>query len=292
MLASLRSAAPPAGRTDMSQLLPTVKCSNCNRPVPLDDLSDHVCATAPSLPKPALSPAAAVSLLPQRLQDRLVSPRTSNDVQLGGTSSSDRLRIDTASMYPSRLSHPAAPNEAYRAPSPYQKSLLNPSPTPSFDSSTPPLRTRAGTVAGTLGRKLSDISVTSYNPPPASSPATARPSFLSSRDAGPSHNLGHMPREQLPAPLRESNPRTSPVPQYPEPDTQTGGEAGMAGVGRRGFAAVARPSTSPAPGDQLRIPQPRRNNTAPFLDTDLWRHSKYRSGYLFSIANWTIVHSQ
>ncbi|KAG6889844.1 hypothetical protein C0995_014322 [Termitomyces sp. Mi166 len=229
-MASLLSTAPLAGRMDMSQLLPTVKCSNCNRPVPLDDLSDHICAAVPTLPRPALSPAAAVSLLPPHLQDRLASPaspRASNDGRLG---SSDRLRIDTASpVYQARYD---------RAPSPYQRSLLSPSPAPS--SSTSPLRTRAGTIADPIGRRPSNASAASYNPPPASSPATARPSFPSSRDAGPSYYPGLPPREQLPPP-----PHASPAPQYAEPDTQTGGEAGMAGVGRRGFAAAALNETPP-----------------------------------------------
>ncbi|KAG6877029.1 hypothetical protein C0993_010962, partial [Termitomyces sp. T159_Od127] len=274
MMASLLSAAPSAGRPDAS--LPTVKCSNCNRPVPLSDLSDHVCAAAPTLPKPALSPAAAVSLLPQRLQDRLVSPaspRTSNDARLGGASSSDRLRIGTGSMYQSRISHPATPNEVDRAPSPYQRSLHNPSPAPTSGSvSTPPLRTRAGTVAGTIGRRPSNLSAASYDPPPVSSPATARPSFSSSRDAGPSHNSGPLSRNQIPSPPQDPSFRASPGPQYPEPDTQTGGKAGMAGVGRRGFAAAARAAMFLTPGDQLHVPQPRRSNGAPYLDTDLPRH--------------------
>ncbi|KAG6880270.1 hypothetical protein C0992_001839 [Termitomyces sp. T32_za158] len=266
----LGSLLPSAGRTDVSQLLPTVKCSNCNRPVPFSDLSDHVCAAAPTLPKPALSPADALSLLPQRLQDR-ARTSISNDARLGGTSSSDRIRIDSGSMHQPRLSYPAAPNEADRVPSPYQRSLVTPSPTPSFGSVNP-LRTRAGTVAGTIGRRPSNFSATSYNPPPVSSPATARPSFLSSLDAGSSYNSGPLPRQQLPSPPREPSLRASPVPQYSEPDTQTGGAAGMAGVGRRGFAAAARAVMFLPPGDHLRVPQPRRNNAASFLDTDLPRH--------------------
>ncbi|KAH0583592.1 hypothetical protein H2248_009213 [Termitomyces sp. 'cryptogamus'] len=263
-MASLLSA-------DMSKLLPTVKCSNCNRPVPLNDLSDHVCAATPTLPRPALSPAAAVSLLPHHLQHRLVSSRTSTDERrLGGEDqhhppSSDRLRIDTASptvYHQSRQSPLAARNDADRTPSPYQRSLLSPSPAPSV--STLPLRTRAGTIAGTMGRRPSDSSAISYNTPPASSPATARPSFLSSRDAGPSYNPGP------PSPSRDRNLLASPVPQYTEPDTQSGGEAGMAGVGRRGFAAAAaRVAMFTMPGDQLL--GPRRNNATPYLDTDLPR---------------------
>jgi hypothetical protein len=60
----------PPGR--ISQLLPTVKCSNCTALVPLTELGEHICAPAPPLPKPPLSPS---SLLPARLQG-LVSRRS------------------------------------------------------------------------------------------------------------------------------------------------------------------------------------------------------------------------
>ncbi|KAG5731920.1 hypothetical protein E4T56_gene13747, partial [Termitomyces sp. T112] len=115
-----------------------------------------------------------------------------------------------------------------------------------------------------MGRRPSNSSAISYNTPPASSPATARPSFLSSRDAGPSYNPGP------PSPSHDRNLLASPVSQYAEPDTQSGGEAGMAGVGRRGFAAAAaRVAMFTMPGDQLL--GPRRNNATPYLDTDLPR---------------------
>jgi hypothetical protein len=55
----------PAPR--ISQLLPSVKCSNCNFSVPLSDLGDHVCSKS----QPSVS---AASLLPSRLKDRVASP--------------------------------------------------------------------------------------------------------------------------------------------------------------------------------------------------------------------------
>lgn len=48
---------PPAER--MSRLLPTVKCSSCTQPVPLDQLGDHVCPPSSNLAsdtKPVLPP--------------------------------------------------------------------------------------------------------------------------------------------------------------------------------------------------------------------------------------------
>lgn len=62
----------------ISQFLPTVKCSSCLQPVPLAELGDHVCSPEPpptllSLQKPPMSPKSTNSLLPQRLQNILVS---------------------------------------------------------------------------------------------------------------------------------------------------------------------------------------------------------------------------
>ncbi|KAG2041813.1 hypothetical protein BDR03DRAFT_890479 [Suillus americanus] len=64
----------------ISQFLPTVKCSSCLQPVPLAELGDHVCSSEPpptllSLQKPPMSPKSTNSLLPQRLQNILVSNR-------------------------------------------------------------------------------------------------------------------------------------------------------------------------------------------------------------------------
>ncbi|KAG2158460.1 uncharacterized protein EDB93DRAFT_670705 [Suillus bovinus] len=75
-IASNSSNQPPR----ISQLLPTVKCSSCLQPVPLAELGDHSCPPQPpptllSLQKPPMSPKSTNSLLPQRLQNILVSNR-------------------------------------------------------------------------------------------------------------------------------------------------------------------------------------------------------------------------
>lgn len=52
-------------------------------------------------------------------------------------------------------------------------------------------------------------------------------------------------------------------------DTKTGGEAGMAGVGRRGFAAVARAAMFAPPPDRRLGSQPQRDpNQSKYLDND------------------------
>lgn len=76
------------------------------------------------------------------------------------------------------------------------------------------------------------------------------------------------------------SPQGMGMPPPPEVDTKTGGEAGMAGVGRRGFAAAARAAmfahqigihaTSPvdslSPADQIPGMDGRRANAPRFLD--------------------------
>ena len=69
------------------------------------------------------------------------------------------------------------------------------------------------------------------------------------------------------------SPRQSFVPP-PERgiDTKTGGEAGMAGVGRRGFAAVARAAMFALPPKPLASQAPRKHNQPNYLDLDAVSH--------------------
>lgn len=76
-MAQAAGLGPPAQAPRLSQLLPTVKCSNCSQPVPLADLSNHVCPPRPPLPPLQRLPTSSnppSSFLPQRLQN-IVSPR-------------------------------------------------------------------------------------------------------------------------------------------------------------------------------------------------------------------------
>jgi len=75
------SLLPPVQAPRLSQLLPTVKCSSCSQPVPLSDLSDHVCSPPPPLPSAPLppkspaSPKPPPSFLSQRLRLQNLVPR-------------------------------------------------------------------------------------------------------------------------------------------------------------------------------------------------------------------------
>jgi len=69
-MASLLPPSNPAeGR--VSQLLPTVKCSDCNNPVPIHELGEHVCAPPPS---PSTSGPSLSNLLAKRIQEMAFPP--------------------------------------------------------------------------------------------------------------------------------------------------------------------------------------------------------------------------
>ena len=69
----MASLLPPPNSTDgrISQVLPTVKCSDCNRPVPIHQLGEHVCAPPPL---PSTSGPSSSNLLAQRVQEMTSSP--------------------------------------------------------------------------------------------------------------------------------------------------------------------------------------------------------------------------
>lgn len=68
----MASLLPPPNLAEgrISQVLPTVKCSDCSRPVPIHELGEHICAPlpSPSTPGPSLS-----NLLAQRVQEMVSS---------------------------------------------------------------------------------------------------------------------------------------------------------------------------------------------------------------------------
>ncbi len=64
----------------------------------------------------------------------------------------------------------------------------------------------------------------------------------------------------------------------PQIDTKIGGEAGMAGVGRRGFAAAVRAAVFLAP----QPPRERRDNAPQFLDIAAARSCMFHLPYYFS----------
>jgi hypothetical protein len=342
MMAPLLPPDPPAR---VSQMLSTVKCSNCNKPVPFTELGEHVCDTAPStptLPKPSLSALATAALLPQRLQNRIPSPvsnRASTNpspafhrsmASNASASSSafklqdaqpppsiDRLRANAGSpasfSQPQRASPLGQSNEETggarlpgilqpggRSPTrPGARSPLNPNPGP---SPPPPVNPRPR-----MDSNAASIPSTRPNPPPSLNPPrppyAERPrqnSLPQIPNANHNPNSSFNPRSFTPQvePIRQNTlplpPNQGPHPSFnhrplPPPrdasrspyyqtplaqpsyapvqelDTKIGGEAGMAGVGRRGFHAAARAAMLVA------TPAGRRMNVPNYLDTNVPR---------------------
>ena len=304
----------------MSQLLPTVKCSDCNKPVPIHELGEHVCAPPPS---PSTSGPSLSNLLAQRVQEmassssvrpelsRTPPPKTPSPAPSFASRQSEfSARRSRALSVNSRKQNSSSPGPL-PAPLPPMKPVpTEPLPTPrvsisdpppSGDSAPPyhipfptsrsntpnipigPSQIRAPSVASNRSasshpsidsrdRALSNASQLrpsfdssrsrkSSTATTSSLLSTGRPSYDIPRTGTPSDNSRSNTSYNQPPPIQTSippsvyNPNPSPVgsdmppmmvteqPMFqsiPEPDTKTGGEAGMAGVGRRGFQAVAR----------------------------------------------------
>lgn len=134
-MAQAAGLGPPAQAPRLSQLLPTVKCSNCSQPVPLADLSDHVCPPRPPLPPFQRLPTSSntpSSFLPQRLQN-IVSPRantpprrTSVDKESRGPRPDSSQRLPPAVNVSRKDSSPSIPPLPQSSPAPHRGNPLVP----------------------------------------------------------------------------------------------------------------------------------------------------------------------
>lgn len=285
MMASLLAPAPansPGGPGRISQLLPTVKCSSCNDPVPLAELGEHICAKPPPLPT-TTQPSSSSQPLGQRRSNapspkpnsislpsnagpsRFAPPQSSQHRPTPSTSSDRSRKTSVSSLSPFPVSRPDGNDSG---------STRREMHTPSVSS---PLRERppSGTSIHSRTRTISTASS-------ASTPSTARP-FSSARSTPsptpttrlpspqplnrqPSPQLTPTAQPKAPPFQEQPKPRQAPPVSFVEPrvDTKSGGEAGMAGVGRRGFAAVAHAAVFLAPTHDTI--QARRENAPKVLD--------------------------
>ena len=235
MMAQLLPPQPNSER--ISQLLPTVKCSSCNSPVAISSLADHVCSPMSSAPRspPPLRPTNTSASQPR--------VRT--------LSSGSNARKATPTPPPvGRL--PAPP--PLKPPQHVQPPVRSDSRIVSPRIPGPP-QTQAPQHPPSLLSNRNHNTSRSNTPstPSVSSAHVSQPSAANVRSQY-TQPPDHLPPPQLPP---------SRTPYYPEDgiDTSTGGEAGMAGVGRRGFAAVARAAMFTA-NYQRKVELPR------FLDID------------------------
>ena len=211
------------------------------KPVPTEPLP----TPRVSIPEPT---RGADSLLPHHIPfptSRSNTPNIPSQIRAPSVASNH-----SASSQPSIDSSDQAPSNASQ-------------PRPSFNSTRSRKLSTATSSSLSAGRSSYDIPRTrtpsdnsrpnaSYNPPPPIS--ISIPPFV--YDPGPSptgsdvhripspqDSIRHRTNGLVPPPLNVPPPMMMEQPRFqqiPEPDTKIGGEAGMAGVGRRGFHAVAR----------------------------------------------------
>ena len=301
MMAQMLS--PNHGR--ISQNLPIPKCSTCGQFVPLEELGDHICALPPPLPRPLPTPAAVDALLPKRLQGRVPSrsrrgspsPSMSRSASRSPVSKDTPLSINISSSMLTRLpqgndhrvptpSNAAQPTSNVReTPTTARPSLARelpttPRPTPYPQSPVSPPRSTPPGQPPPLSAQSRGGTPIGYRGPPRGlsiSPSGAQSNVLPGNMLSPRNTGSPSPQRTLPGTIGPRSvisethaPRQSLVPP-PERgiDTKTGGEAGMAGVGRRGFAAVARAAMFALPPDRTMALQPHRKHSPPkYLDID------------------------
>ena len=302
MIAQMLSPNPAR----ISQNLPIPKCSTCGQFVPLEELGDHICALPPPLHKPVATSAAVAALLPRRLQGRTPSPgrrgtpspSTSRSASRSPVSRDTPLSINVSSSMLTRL--PQGDDHRARTPSNTVQPIsttVRETPTtarPSLDRGTPttprptlypqspgspPRNTPPGQPPPfpAQGRGGTPLGYQSSPRGLSISPSGTQASMLPGNTIPPRDMSSPSPQKNFPgtigrgAVISEAHaPRQSLVPP-PERgiDTMTGGEAGMAGVGRRGFAAVARAAMFAPPSDRRLGPQPHRKSNQPkYLDID------------------------
>jgi PDZ and LIM domain protein 5/6/7 len=243
----------------MSQVLPTVKCSSCSYPVPLDQLSDHVCA--PILPRSYPSSTVASQTSPLRTLHNVPPPNaahpssrdTRSPLAIPSANQQDIRRQDSARF---RNSPNPAPSRGAPSPAPSRNGVHSPGPS----------RTQSPFAPASSARQLiprhseRDPDVIPDNLQPGRFRAPSNPRILPTLDtrsimqrrpsaplSPPSQGFqgAHDPRPAL-VPVESghlvrslTSSATSNHFMRPEIDTKSGGVAGMAGVGRRGFAAAA-----------------------------------------------------
>ncbi|KAI0032269.1 hypothetical protein K488DRAFT_86006 [Vararia minispora EC-137] len=255
-------------------------------------------------PSPVRSPSPALTVRSQP------PPQSSDDRHQRGherlPSGARTAGAPSRSVSPASVSIPRSHSPAARPRAPSTASYRSRVPSVS-DRGPPPSIPRAPSAASTRSRAPSNASArmspgpglpftprrqasasSTYNAssppaPPAQIPPLAmrKPSFGSPQPPARVPPLQLFPgqRGPSPAPRPGTNPPPSPhshtIYDERDIDTKTGGEAGMAGVGRRGFAAAARAAMFAAhhapPGMAPYAPLPpsigtRRPNAPPFLD--------------------------
>ena len=288
--------SPNPGR--ISQNLPIPKCSTCSQFVPLEELGDHICALPPPLPKSVATSAAVAALLPKRLQGRTPSPgrmgspspstsRSASHSSVSGDTplsvnitrlpQGNNLRARTPSNTAQPISTTVRETPTAACPSPSRETPTTPRPKLYPQSPDPPLRNTPPGQPSQLPAQNRSGTPLGYRGPPrglSTSPSGAPASRFPGNTIPPRDMSSPSPQNIFPgtigpgAVIPEAQQSFVPAPERGI-DTKTGGEAGMAGVGRRGFAAVARAAMFALPSDKISGPRPnRRSSQQKYLNID------------------------
>ena len=285
----------------ISQDLPVPKCSTCGQFVPLEQLGDHICP----LPPPPTKPVSTLPL--KHLQSPpLAVPSTSRSASPPSRRPSNSPTKATFQRRPSALATESQPTNAgpsrdmpSRQGTPSNaaqtatttttrtspRPILHPRPVaPTGQSS--PVQGHSGTPIGYRGTPRGSP-ISRSDTPTRLLPGNMVPRDTAlPRSGSPSSILPRNPHDMSSsAPQRTVKFSTGPgvvIPEVHPPqrsfvpppergiDTKIGGEAGMAGVGRRGFAAIARAAMLAGPPSRSLEPQQvhRKPNQPKYLDLD------------------------
>lgn len=235
-------ASPP-----QSALSPTIKCATCARPLTLDELETHVCSKSSS---PTPTPPTPRAAPPSRASSPLAPGPGARSPSRASSSGDSGLRAGPTPIPQTPIrravsplappNHQSPPSNAPRTP----PARAPPSPTPA------PLK-RAATesinsdLRGTGGSRSG--SRPSEDPQPPGSPRRSMTMPRMPRMRSDS-SASSFVIDAFTANSRQSNhgvpgggrDQDIPVLSLHIPDTESGGSAGRAGVGRRAFAAVAQ----------------------------------------------------
>lgn len=219
---------------------PTIKCATCSRPLAFDELETHVCPK-PSSSTPPSPRASAPSRTPSpsgSLSPRGSSVQGGGDPRLRGASSpTPPIRRTVSPLVPSRTQQAQPQSPPRRSPQPppqLKRSVtenihvdqLHGRPTENTQPS--PASPRRSV---TMPRMRSDSS------------ASSRPFVIDAYTPDPSRQSSYVPGNDGSSTVgghHGGRDTQVPILSLHIPDTESGGSAGRAGVGRRAFAAVAQ----------------------------------------------------
>ncbi|KAI9510217.1 hypothetical protein F5148DRAFT_613794 [Russula earlei] len=274
------------------QRMSSVKCSSCSLTVPLDQLADHVCSTAPTSSH-IVADINPVKTVPHPRTDMFFNRRPStkaSDTRFYDgarprnnttpaparappihTPSKNGVRSPASPLYPSPQPPLLSPS---RTQSPFHPSSLTPArrPTrsrpempPNFVSTADPSRSRgnfrsrtpvpAPPLLDTRSPVQRRPSVPHVSPRVHQDvPYPTRVPHTPPRPTHPDHRRAPVNSAPSPPPSNYPPQRFIPPAEF---ETKSGGSAGMAGVGRRGFAAAAHAALFATPPSSHLPPETR-----------------------------------